>query len=535
MLVGLLWFLRSAESLNKALLFDVDSVMRGVFDKFFPEKRAELGQPSFQRGDQTFKMMHLASRAEYHIRHFLAGNMRIVSGLIAAAVGAFVILGQGRQPGLILASGLFMLLLTKVHTTITLARLERDTWGDLSELTHIKGNFERREIAKSIALFGLSLPLIRHLEVLGNRVHPRKRRAAWRRLPFELFADVLFVGCLYWCLRLFQAELFADRMSIGEFSFLLTTLLALGRQLSVVIETLAVQGMVVDMLVDLFRFVKNPVALKHVAFGGLAVLPEGGAASVEAKNFTFSYPGRKEPVIRNLSLSIEAGETVYILGDNGVGKTTLFNGLSYLFPLPKGQLFVDGYDVATLNRDSLGRGLKHLPQEVLGTPLSIRQMLAFSAYQTVDEADTETMWEALRLACLDDKVREFKGGLDEPLAVWRDAVESLSGGQRKKLNIAMFFMGILTGNVRVVVLDEPVNALDPWSAKRVLRTFEELDVTVIITSHTVREIPDGVQVIYLEQQGDETIAVRGTKAELLESSQGFRHYCAVEEGEERAA
>ena len=189
-------------------------------------------------------------------------------------------------------------------------------------------------------------------------------------------------------------------------------------------------------------------------------------ALLELKHITFSYSPEEPPVLRDLSLSVEAGACLAVTGDNGAGKSTLFrilNGLS--FP-QAGTYRFDGREItaAWLKKQANAKrfhqriGFLFQNPEVMLFNASVREELAFGPRQLgLSAAETEA------------RVRDCLALFDlEPLAA--KAPYHLSGGQKKRAALA----AVLTLNPEVLILDEPMSGLDRSARTRLLTLLAEL-------------------------------------------------------------
>ena len=199
---------------------------------------------------------------------------------------------------------------------------------------------------------------------------------------------------------------------------------------------------------------------------------------IELENITFSYSPAEPPVLREVSLSVEAGECLALLGDNGAGKSTLFrilNGLS--FP-QKGSYRFDGTEItaALLKKQARAKrfhqriGYLFQNPDVMLFSATVWDEIAFGPRQLgLSEAETE------------GRVRDCMAlfGL-EPLA--DKAPYHLSGGQKKQTALA----AVLALNPEVLVLDEPLAGLDERTRERLMALLTELKAagkTLILATH----------------------------------------------------
>lgn len=201
-------------------------------------------------------------------------------------------------------------------------------------------------------------------------------------------------------------------------------------------------------------------------------------AVIAARGLTYTYPGREEPSLRNVSITVDKGEFVLLTGPSGCGKTTLCRCLNGLIPhfyggRLEGDLAVAGLEVAEHPTSGLARhvGLVFQNPENQLFALSVEKDVAFGLENlgTPRERIRERVDWALKMAGIED-LRER-------------APHELSGGQQQRVAIA----SVLAMGPEVVVLDEPTSFLDPLGAQTIFEVIgglnERLGVTVVLVEH----------------------------------------------------
>lgn len=211
------------------------------------------------------------------------------------------------------------------------------------------------------------------------------------------------------------------------------------------------------------------------------------------QGITWKYPAGHEPVLKDLNLTIQKGQSIALIGQSGAGKTTLADVLLGLLRPQKGQILVDGEDIYE-NLAGWSKLIGYVPQAVYLTDDTIRNNVAFGIYE--DKIEEERIWKALEEAQLAEFVRGLDEGLDTMVG---ERGVRLSGGQRQRIAIAR----ALYENPDILVLDEATAALDNETETAVMEAIDSLhgSKTLIIVAHrltTIRncdciyEIQDGV-------------------------------------------
>jgi ATP-binding cassette subfamily B protein len=231
--------------------------------------------------------------------------------------------------------------------------------------------------------------------------------------------------------------------------------------------------------------------------------------TIELFEVGFHYPGAEQPVLTDISLRAEPGQTLAIIGSTGAGKTTLVNLLPRLFDATSGTVYVDGVDVAELDPELLWSRIGLVPQK----PYLFSGTVASNLRYGKPDATEQELWAALRTAQAEDFVRELEGGLDAAIA---QGGTNVSGGQRQRLAIAR----ALVKRPEIYVFDDSFSALDLATDAR-LRAALKRDVdgaTFVIVAQRVSTIVDADRIIVLD---DGRVVGAGTHEELLESSETY--------------
>lgn len=223
---------------------------------------------------------------------------------------------------------------------------------------------------------------------------------------------------------------------------------------------------------------------------------------LEFRDLTFTYPGSKEPVLKNISISVEKGKTLAIVGRTGSGKTTLINLIPRLLSVPEGTLFIDGMDVNDIPLSTLRSSIGCVPQETFLFSDTIRNNIDF--YRGLTEEDVEN---ATKTARLYDNIIEFPKQFDTMVG---ERGVTLSGGQKQRVAIARAVLG----SPSVLILDDCLSAVDAKTEEGILRDLKILmkQRTSIIISHRISAVKDADEIIVLD---DGKIIEQGTHTSLI--------------------
>ncbi|MFC6704776.1 ATP-binding cassette domain-containing protein [Flexivirga alba] len=255
----------------------------------------------------------------------------------------------------------------------------------------------------------------------------------------------------------------------------------------------------------------------------VATRPAAAAAAVDVTDATFTYPSRAEPVFRHLDLHIPAGQSVAVVGVNGVGKSTLIKLLCGLYPPDSGTVRIDGRDPAV--DDDARRRVATIFQDFVRYQLSLETNVALPLLALGDDAESvrHTADRALRDAAGTDVLTRLENNWDTILEPGYAGGTDLSGGQWQRVALARALSAVAAG-AGVLVLDEPTAALDVRAEAEIFSRFLEVTrgVTTILVSHRLSSVRHAERIVVLGPDGvvqdgshDELLASGGPYAEMF--------------------
>jgi ATP-binding cassette, subfamily B, multidrug efflux pump len=224
---------------------------------------------------------------------------------------------------------------------------------------------------------------------------------------------------------------------------------------------------------------------------------------IEFKNLTFAYGEHLPAVLKDIDLTIEAGQTVAFVGRTGSGKSTLMNLLPRVVEPPRGTVFIDGVDVRDYPLAQLRAAFGYVPQETFLFSETLAENVAFGVEKS---SRAEVEWAA-EIAGLADDVREFPEGFDTMVG---ERGITLSGGQKQRTAIARAVMR----QPRVLILDDALSAVDTYTEEKILGRLRGVmrERTSLIVSHRISTVRDADLICVLDEG---RIVERGTHEELL--------------------
>ena len=243
---------------------------------------------------------------------------------------------------------------------------------------------------------------------------------------------------------------------------------------------------------------------------------------IEFRDLTFRYPDGEFDALERVSFTIEAGESVGIVGKTGSGKTTLVDLILRTYNVPDGTLFVDDRDVNGVTIRSLRAGCAYVPQDNFLFSDTIANNINFA----FDALDNEAVENAARLADVHDNIAEFKDGYGTILG---ERGVTVSGGQKQRISIARALMK----NAPILILDDSVSAVDTDTEKVILRNLKETrrGKTTILIAHRISTIEGLDKIVFVE---DGRVVVVGSHEELLSACPAYARMVELQRLEDEA-
>lgn len=225
--------------------------------------------------------------------------------------------------------------------------------------------------------------------------------------------------------------------------------------------------------------------------------------SIEYRQVSFEY-AESQPVLKDINLTIQPGQTIAFVGPSGAGKTTLCQLLPRFYDVSKGSICIDGQDISEVTLHSLRRHIGIVQQDVFLFPGTIRENILYGNLN----ASEEELQEAVTRARLNELLEVLPDGLDTYVG---DKGVLLSGGQKQRISIARIFLK----NPAILILDEATSALDTETERYIQSSFDALSQgrTTLIIAHRLSTIQNADEIIVMK---DGEIVETGKHDQLLQ-------------------
>ena len=239
-------------------------------------------------------------------------------------------------------------------------------------------------------------------------------------------------------------------------------------------------------------------------------------------NVSFTYKKGRREVLKNISFEVEAGQTVALVGESGVGKTTIADLVGRYYLAQQGRIFIDGVDIKKIQLKSLRAQMALVPQEVILFNDTIENNIKYGS----PNATEEQIIEAAKAANAHEFIETFPKKYEQLVG---ERGIKLSTGQKQRVAIARAILR----DPKILILDEATSALDSVSEKLVQEALQKLiqNRTTFVIAHRLSTIQHADKIIVLEK-GE--IAEQGTHEELMKNPEGiYRNFWEMQTAIER--
>lgn len=346
--------------------------------------------------------------------------------------------------------------------------------------------------AKEIKLFNLGDRLLARYVTLFAKIFEEDQSLAIRRaavgFSLGLIATMGFYGSYAWIVwRTVQGNI-----SLGDMTLYLTIF----RQGQSTFQSiLSAVGNIYEnnlFMANYFEFLDIKPQMRVAA--PAKKLPVSLARGIEFRGVGFRYPDSEEWVLRDIDLSIRAGEKIALVGHNGAGKTTLIKLLSRLYDPTEGVILFDGIDIREIDPLELRQRIGVIFQDFVRYHLPASENIGFGQIEAADQMDK--IISSARKSGAHAMIENLPEGYQTMLGRWFHGGHELSLGQWQRIALARAFMR----DAEILVLDEPTASLDAQTEYEIFRHFQELTEgkMAILISHRFSTVRMADRIVVIE-------------------------------------
>jgi len=356
---------------------------------------------------------------------------------------------------------------------------------------YLESVLARDDHAKEVKLFGLGPRLLVRYKDIFQRLYSEDRKLALKRdiwgFALGLMATVILYGAYGWVVVAAVAGL----ITVGQMTLYLM-LLRQG-QTAVTAALGAVSGLYEDNLYlsTLYEYLETPL---HPV-GGTATQGPLPGDGIRFEDVCFSYPGAREAAVDHVTLHLQPGQSLALVGANGSGKTTLVKLLTRLYLPDSGRVLLDGLDLRQWDEATLRARIGVIFQDFTRYQMPVGENIGAGDEPNFED---EALWrEAAQKGRAEGFIAQLPDGYHTQLGKWFLNGRELSGGQWQKVALSRAFM---RSRADILVLDEPTAAMDAQAEAEVFDHFRQLAQrrATILISHRFSTVRHADQIAVLE-------------------------------------
>jgi ATP-binding cassette subfamily B protein len=225
---------------------------------------------------------------------------------------------------------------------------------------------------------------------------------------------------------------------------------------------------------------------------------------IDIEDLNFRYPGCEEYALKDISIKLESGKVLGVIGKTGSGKTTLVNLLLRLYKLEEGSINIRGRDISEYPLEILRRDIGYVPQDNFLFSATIKENISFFK----DIYSEEDIIRAAELSCVYENISAFPKGFDTVIG---ERGVNLSGGQKQRISIARALIKM----PQLLILDDALSAVDTKTEEEIINNFSQIlkSKMAIVIAHRISAVKHSDEIIVMDHGH---IAERGSHEELLE-------------------
>ena len=375
----------------------------------------------------------------------------------------------------------------------------------------------REDYAKEVQLYQLGGMLLQRYRDIFNRLYGEDRnltiqKGVWGYL-LGLLSTIAFYGAYTWMV----IEAIAGKISLGEMTMYLVVFRQ--GQSTFASALTSIGGMYEDnlYLANLYEFLEQPVPQSA------GKITEGIIADgIRFENVSFCYPQSQEPVLKDISLHLQHGEKLAIVGENGSGKTTLIKLLTRLYVPSDGRILLDGVDLNDWDIDVLRKRIGVIFQNFVQYQFTVGENVGVG---DVEHLDDQQEWElASEKGMAKPFINNMPQGFGTQLGKWFKGGQELSGGQWQKIALSRAFM---RSQADILVLDEPTAAMDAEAEMSIFNHFRALtkNQMVVLISHRFSTVRMADKIIVM---ANGRIIEQGSHEQLLALNGRYAHLFSLQ-------
>jgi ATP-binding cassette, subfamily B, bacterial len=477
------------------------------------EKSLTLSLPQFEDSEFYDKLTRARREASSRPLSLVNKTYGLIQNSIGlATAGALLWRFSPLAPLLILIAGLPSFVVEAKFSQDAF-RLFRWRSPEARKQMYLETVLAREDYAKEVKLFGLGPMLLGRYKEIFEVVFGEDRTLTMRRGAWGFLVGLISTSAFYAAYAWVVMTTARGSISLGDMTMYL--LLFRQGQSAVAAMLSAIGGMYEDNLYlsTLYELLEEPAEQSD----GTALEGPNPRDGLRFEDVWFRYPGQDQDALRGITLHLEPGHKLALVGENGSGKTTLIKLLARLYEPSQGRIMLDGLDVREWDRAALHRRIGVIFQDFVRYQLSVGENIGAGDLERFEEQEAWAVAADRGMAA--PFIDEMPKGYNTQLGKWFNDGRELSGGQWQKIALSRAFMRT---SADILVFDEPTAAMDAEAEAQVFDRVRALtdDQIAILISHRFSTVRMADQIAVLAHG---VVGEFGTHEELMTLDGTYAH------------
>jgi ATP-binding cassette, subfamily B, bacterial len=481
-------------------------------------KALELELRHFEDSDTYDKMQNARREASTRPLALVMEAFSILRNIVTLSTYAVMLVALSPWSVVLLVAASIPAFIAEARMAEEGFRLHSWRAPERRKLAYLEWILTRDNHVKEVKLFGLGPLVLGRYQTLHWKFFSEERGLAFRRMLWGMGLGALALGAFYGCYAWIAGRAAQGLISVGDMVLYLSLFRGGQTAFQGILTSLGSMYEGALYMSNLFAYLDIPTGAEKPRVLPARSPPRGPGNALELRNVSFRYPGKEGWALRGVSLRLEPGEKLALVGENGAGKTTLVKLLLRMYEPSEGDIFYGGVNVKDMDPEDLRSRFGAVFQDFVRYQFNVAENIGLGHVASIE--DRERIRQAAEQGGAHGVIEALPQQYETMLGGWFDKGIELSGGQWQKLAVSRAFMR----DAEVLILDEPTASVDAEAEHALFERFQVLAanrITLVISHRfsTVR-MADRIAVLHngqVEELGNhaELMALNGRYAHLF--------------------
>ncbi|HEX8535913.1 MAG TPA: ABC transporter ATP-binding protein [Cystobacter sp.] len=480
-------------------------------------KALELELRHFEDSDTYDKMQNARREANSRPLGLVMDAFSIVRNLVTLSTYAVLLVSLSPW-------SVAVLVVASIPAFIAEARLAEEGFRLYSwrapegrKLNYLEWILTRDNHVKEVKVFGLGPLVLGRYRTLFQKFFQEDRALALRRMGWGLGLGLVSLGAFYGCYAFVASRASLGAITVGDMVLYLGVFRQGQGAFQGILSSVGSMYEGALFMSNLFAYFDIPTGQEVPRALPARSPPRGPHNAIELRDVSFRYPGKEAWALRHLSLRLEPGEKLALVGENGAGKSTLVKLLLRLYEPTEGDIFYGGVNLKDMDPKDLRSRFGAVFQDFVRYQFNVAENIGLGHVEALE--DRPRIIRAAEQGGASSVIEELPSQYDTMLGGWFEKGLELSGGQWQKLGVARAFM---REDAEVLILDEPTASIDAESEHALFERFQQLaaDRIALVISHRFSTVRMADRIAVLHNGEVEEL---GSHAELMARNGRYAH------------